>query len=296
MSEKPEPSVFDPDQRIEQFVMSISARQKENTWTQLFTIYGLNVALLLVIIFVFYQLNLFMVIDVVTLGLVNETFVATSILLVIVIWLGVIRYCDHDWNDIGVNGASMKIGYITAFIIWVLINMFQLIIGLIVNGKVLLNPSWGEDGFTVMIGYLLSQVFGVAIQEELLFRGYLFPQLTKKMSRKYPENSTLAIFLGIILANTLFSLMHLPIRIYAGNDIFSIFFDLFVLLGLGVLFTFIYILTENIWIAIGVHALGNATTLIFSQVISADIILYVIILILCIIWPQIEEKVVQRFK
>lgn len=292
MSE-PNPNLSTPsttDQQIEQFALTISNQQKENDWKQLLVIFGLNILLLLAIIFVFYQVNLFKPINEFSLGLINETLIATLILLIIVVWLGINVYGNQEWKNIGVNITDFKIGYIVTFLIWIVVNLLEFLIGLLINGTIILNPLWKKYGFTVMLGSFIAQIFGVAIQEELLFRRYLFPQLTKKMSNKWPNNPTLAIFLGIILANTMFSLMHLPIRIYSGNDFLSILWNLFILLGLGVFFTLVYLLTENIWIAIGVHALGNAPTLIFTPVISAKILLYLMILIICLIWPKLKTQ------
>jgi hypothetical protein len=278
------------DDQIERYALELSTRQVENDWNHLIGIYFLNIVLLLLIIFVFYQFDLFKPISDLTFGLFNETLIATLILIVIVIWGGIIRKGNQEWANIGVNNTEVKVACLITGILWIAMNLIELFIGFVVNGKIIFNSIWAENGITVVIGYLIAQLFGVAIQEELLFRGYLFPQLTTKANSKWQDNPTLAVFVAIMAANIVFSLMHVPIQLYYANDFLTILWNLFILLGLGVFFTLIYLLTENLWIAIGVHALGNTPTLIVSPIISPNVILYVMVLILCLIWPRIQKE------
>jgi len=289
MSEPNKSSTTQSDEQIEQYTLELSTRQVDNEWKHLFGVYFLNILLLLVIIFVFYRFDLFKPISDLTFGVVNETLVATLILMAIVVWGAIIRKGTQEWNTIGINNTDVKVGGVITGVIWVAVNLVELFIGLMVNGKIIFNSIWAEKGVTVVIGYLIAQILGVAIQEELLFRGYLFPQLTTKARSKWPENTTLVVFVAIMAANILFSLMHVPIQLYYAYDILTILWNLFILLGLGVFFTLTYVLTENLWIAIGVHALGNTPTLIFSPIISPNVVLYITVLILCVMWPWIQK-------
>ena len=68
------------DDQIERYALELSTRQVENDWNNLIGVFFFNIVLLLLIIFVFYQFDLFKPISDLTFGLFNETLTATLIL------------------------------------------------------------------------------------------------------------------------------------------------------------------------------------------------------------------------
>ena len=65
----------------------------------------------------------------------------------------------------------------------------------------------------------------------------------------------------------------------------EIAFDLLMLLGWGTLYTLIYLRTDNLFIVVGIHALGNTPTTLFNTppALSGDgasILIYTLVIIL----------------
>lgn len=113
--------------------------------------------------------------------------------------------------------------------------------------------------------FFMSQLFGNALYEELFFRAFLISQLTLFFLKKM--TSTPAILFAIICSCIIFALVHIPAWLINGTSIEVILLeDLpgFFLRGLA--YVVIFLLTKNIFVAVGIHALSNASPDIFANI------------------------------
>ncbi|HVU10895.1 MAG TPA: CPBP family intramembrane glutamic endopeptidase, partial [Phototrophicaceae bacterium] len=148
-------------------------------------------------------------------------------------------------------------------------------------GKVSISPEWANPG--VMIGMILTQILGNALFEEIAYRGFMFPQVYLRLSslRDRPWGR---LIVALLISQGLFALSHIPNRIYLGMSPSDIAADLVVLLLLGALFTLIYVRTDNLFIVVGVHALGNTPTVLFTTAPfltgdGASILIYTLVIL-----------------
>lgn len=165
--------------------------------------------------------------------------------------------------DVGLIGRSIPIGVLYTAALWIAAQAVHLVFGLLTYGRVMVHPSWENGGWMVMVGLLAAQLFGNALFEEIAYRGFLFPQLFLRL-RAWVEYPLTHLMLSILISQGLFALSHIPNRIYLGMTTPEIALDLLMLLGWGVLYTLIYIRTDNLFIVVGIHALGNAPTTLFA--------------------------------
>jgi hypothetical protein len=78
------------------------------------------------------------------------------------------------------------------------------------------------------------------------------------------ERPWLRFVTTLIISQIIFALVHIPNRVYLGLGAGEIALDLLLLTVWGVLFTLIYLRTDNIFLVAGIHALGNAPTSLFA--------------------------------
>lgn len=121
-----------------------------------------------------------------------------------------------------------------------------------------LDEAWhGSMGNA--LGPLLAQLLGTALMEETVFRGYLWPQLSAWLG-----GGRRGAWLGAFASQLAFALLHIPILLYQGAGVGEVAGMMLMLFLTGLVFVLIYAATRNLFIAVGVHALGNAPTLIFE--------------------------------
>lgn len=143
-------------------------------------------------------------------------------------------------------------------------------------------PTWGQ-GLGVALGPLLAQLLGTALVEETVFRGYVWPQLVARLRTRMA--SRWAMILGLVLSQGLFALFHLPGLAVAGADAGAMVGALLMLFCVGVVFALVYAATGNLFVAVGAHALGNATTLVYEpQGPAPTLVMLAALVVVVIAW------------
>lgn len=174
------------------------------------------------------------------------------------------RYGDLRGSDIGWTDRHLPIGIGLTALFWGAAQLIHLIAGWLQNGVIRLHPAWDDPG--AVVGALLTQIFGVALFEEIAYRGFLFPQLYLRR-----EGSPWARMIwALVVSQAIFALSHLPNRLYRGLTLGEIALDLPMLMGWGIFYALIYLRTDNLFLAVGAHALGNAPTTWFATTPALD--------------------------
>lgn len=124
-----------------------------------------------------------------------------------------------------------------------------------------LHRNW-LAGAGVALGPLIAQLCATALFEETLFRGWLWPQLGLRL--RGWVSPWLAVALALLLSQALFALLHLPGLLHAGIGGNALGAALLMLFVSGLVLALVYAATGNLFIAVGVHALGNAPMPLFA--------------------------------
>ena len=193
--------------------------------------------------------------------------------------------------DIGWIPAHLRSGIIFTLTLWAAAQVVHLSAGLAAQGSIALAPSVESQGFGVLLGILIGQLFGNALFEELAYRGFLFPQLYLRIHGS-GERPWMRFVITLLISQALFALVHIPNRLYMGMTLSELSPDLAMLIGWGVLFTLVYLRTDNLFIVTGIHALGNAPTTLFASIpalqgASSSLLIYVLAVLAVFVLPTL---------
>ena len=184
----------------------------------------------------------------------------------------------------GFKNNRLFIAIVAIFTLWIFIQLFNAITTLFTLGKPIINSDWNKYGASIMFGNFIAQLFGNCLFEELAFRGFLLVQICKKF-----KSEKIKFFSCIIISQLLFALIHIPSRIIAGMNLSNILISLIVVLIIGTLFAITYLVTDNLFLVIGIHALWNTPLLVVDGPVS-NLVILIFILLLPIIWDKIFTR------
>lgn len=133
-------------------------------------------------------------------------------------------------------------------------------------GQISWNDAWREPGATVVLGELVSQLFGNTLSEEIIWRGFVFVQLFLLFKQREVKR---ALLKSLLISQGLFALMHIPFQLNNwGSTWAELPFWLLATGTAGVIFAVVYIKTNNLFIAVGFHAIFNEPTQLFAPPIE----------------------------
>jgi membrane protease YdiL (CAAX protease family) len=109
-------------------------------------------------------------------GWVNATLAANFIgfLFEVVIILMIIGRLSP--RDLGIKREKLLSGFLGTLLFWLTINIFEFLIALFTNIKLTFNNEIVSNP-NMVFGTLFGQLFGNALLEEIVFRGFLFVQI-----------------------------------------------------------------------------------------------------------------------
>ncbi len=219
-------------------------------------------------------------------GLINETLVFNLGLLAVgvgVVLMGMGRLAPAEF---GLSPRTLPLALSATAAIWLVAQAILAISSLAIGGTLAPNPLWARAGISAILGFLIGQLFGNALFEEIAYRGVLLPQLRLKLGRSLSLSPRGALLAALVASQLLFALVHIPNRLARGADAITLPMALLVPFVLGLLFAVLYLRTGNLWIAVGIHALLNAPTALFAAPIEAWLVIAGISTLLVAVWPR----------
>ena len=217
--------------------------------------------------------------------LIHSTLVGGVFVLVltgaVVFGVGRCRTRDVGWHG-GVQGMFV------VFAFWLVTQGLVSAIEAF-RGQMAWNADWLSGG-SIAVGGVLGQLLGNALAEETVFRGFLLPQLYLKAAGRFTHGPALAI--AVLGSSLLFALTHVPnllfVKAVAVSDLITPLTGLFVL---GSLFAAVYLITQNLFVVIGLHALlNNPAQLVRSSEVTLNAIWFGLTVLLLIAWPRIKWR------
>lgn len=169
------------------------------------------------------------------------------------------RVCGLRRGDLGLHSSSAALGILGA-------AAFALTMQLAVQADPGLHVSAPQReefcGSGAAFGILVDQLLGNALVEEVFFRGYVLRYIFLLTSPTLGGwLSTLVAFLGSL---ALFVLSHMPLLWIGGNfDGLDTATRALWLLEFGAVLTITYLVTNNLYLCIGLHAIYNSRFVLF---------------------------------
>jgi membrane protease YdiL (CAAX protease family) len=191
-----------------------------------------------------------------TQGLIDFTLMLGLFLQVLIIGILVIGIGRLRPRELGLDIAKLPAGVAWTFAAWLAAQLVTLLICVVAGEPIGLNPAWSFGSWTQPAGKWIAQLFGNAALEEVLYRGFLFPQCVWLASSWFRGRSDQwRIAIALLISQGCFALGHIPFNFVGGG--WSGQWLLIYQFLMGLAFCGIYIRTGNLFLAIGFHALAN---------------------------------------
>lgn len=194
-----------------------------------------------------------------TFGLVDGTLQANLIIIAVVVFGLIFGAARMRPADVGWQSDKLPAAILFTLGLWAVANLLVVAGAKIQGLPIALNESWTNPGLTQTFGSFLGQIFGNALAEETIFRGFLTVQL---MLILRPFGKVAAATIAVIAVQIFFASIHIPMLREHGVSWTDIFETLPSLGLAGAGLAIVYFATGNLFIAVGIHALADAYMLI----------------------------------
>jgi hypothetical protein len=218
----------------------------------------------------------------VTGGLVNATLLVNLVNLAVVVVGLLVVVGGLRPRDLGLSRSKLPVAAAVTLGLWVVLQVTAAAWAYVETGSLAVDPRWSAVGVGVVLGGLLAQLLGNALYEEIVFRAVLLDQLVLRLGdRRW------GFALALVGSQTVFSLLHVPNRLYQGYAPAPLVESLGLLVLMGLLFALVYHRTGNLLVAVGVHALGNAPTMLVAAPVSGHFLMVLLTVVLVAVWPAL---------
>lgn len=238
---------------------------------------------------VFFQQDAPQIVVDATAGLVDWTLMGSAIILVVVVGGVIFGLGRQRPADVGLIARKLPAAIGVTAALWVLTQALLSAGAWATLGEIPFNPRWAERGVTAMFGALIAQLFGNALAEEIIYRGFLPPQAWLKLRGGLLGHARWRLLLAALISQAIFAVAHIPNRIFNEMSGADIALDMVMLVIFGLYYLFLYLRTSNLFFAIGVHALANQPLTLVQSDLAAPLFM-VLALVAALLWrtqPQL---------
>lgn len=276
--------------------MTIFQRSKEVSWWVSVTFV---VLLLLFVATDRFLVRIFLPLQEATGGLINLTFLNYFVLFIVIVGGLLFGVAKLKPGDVGLRLSDLLPGIVVTALVWITIQLVALVLNLAAFGHVTVDRVWLVPlGTTSMLGAIFfGQLLGNALFEEITWRGFMLPQCYFKLTGLQKRART-RIVIALLISQLLFALYHIPIQLSNGVRPIQLPLALLPVFLIGLLLAVVYLRTGNLFIAVGLHALNDSPTVLFSPTFLSNdllglIIVFVFALLLILFWPLFTRKRLQ---
>jgi membrane protease YdiL (CAAX protease family) len=216
--------------------------------------------------------------------LVLNTLLVAGPIVGVLLW-----YEKLSLQDIGIVWRRLRSAMLFWGGIWLLIQGIELVAGLLLRGHAEIDPAWSGGGLAI-IGLLVAHLFGTALYEEMAFRGFLLRQCFASLHRRTKNRQVLSTVLAILISQLAFALFHVPWKLLTQGRSANTMGELSGVLLTGIVYSLLYLRTDNLFLVMGVHALGNAPTSLITPTIGTPNLLLLFIVVIWILWPRMNKR------
>ena len=157
-------------------------------------------------------------------------------------------------NDLGLIRQRFLPALAWVLCTWILAQLFCQLIHL---GDVSLDRAWHRGVVKQISNTVTGQLLGNALYEDVFWRAFVISQLVLVFSHRMKWTFGKALTWAIILSTILFAVSHLPHDFAHDLSVPQILGMQVVRLAGGLALAGIFVLSNNIFIAIGLHSLMN---------------------------------------
>lgn len=189
--------------------------------------------------------------------------------------------------DVGIRLRQVLPALMVTAVLWALTQLVLVAAAVAGGDGLALHAGWRTPGVVPTLGFTVAMLVGMAVYEEVAFRGYLFPQLYLK----FRGTAGVRIALAAVVSSLLFALVHIPTRLLnAQVPVEALLPQMAVLTAAGLFGAALYLRTRNLFVVVGVHALVNAPTPLVASPLSPFGVTVALSVALWIVWPWLARR------
>jgi hypothetical protein len=175
-------------------------------------------------------------------------------------------------SDVGWGAPEVGLGLLVTLGFWIAMNGVLAVLAAL-SGGVFWDEAWKQRGPSAVVGGVVGQLLGNSLVEETLFRGFLLPQFYLIAATVNRRGAALAI--AVVASSLLFAVSHVPHRLLVqGLTGSELLWDQAGIFLLGLFIATAYVVTRNLFVAVGLHALVNEPVPVIRA--SSETTLYVV--------------------
>jgi membrane protease YdiL (CAAX protease family) len=203
--------------------------------------------------------------------------------------VGVLLWYERlSLQDIGIVWRKLPFAMLLWVGSWLLIQGIELVAGLVLQGNTEIDPAWSGGGL-VIVAPLVGHLLGTALYEEMAFRGFLLRQSFLNLHRSTKSRQVLSAVVAILVSQLAFTLFHVPWKLVTQGWSANLVGELCGVLLTGIVYSLLYLRTDNLFLVMGIHALGNAPTSLISPTIGTPNLLLLFTVVIWILWPRMKK-------
>jgi membrane protease YdiL (CAAX protease family) len=191
-------------------------------------------------------------------------------------------------QDIGIVWGKLPLAMLLWVGLWLLVQGIELVAGLLIRGNAEIDPAWSGGGLAIM-ALLVGHLLGTALYEEMAFRGFLLRQCFLSLHRWTKNRQVLSVALAILVSQLAFTLLHVPWKLLTQGWSANMMGELSGVLLTGIIYSLLYLRTDNLFLVMGVHALGNAPTSLIAPTIGTPNLLLLFTVVIWTLWPRMRK-------
>jgi membrane protease YdiL (CAAX protease family) len=191
-------------------------------------------------------------------------------------------------QDIGLVWRKLPFAMLIWAGLWLLVQGIELVAGLLLRGNAEIDPAWSGGGLAI-VALLVGHLLGTALYEEMAFRGFLLRQCFVSLVRWTKNRQVLSTALAILVSELAFTLFHVPWKLLTQGWSTNMVGELSGVLLTGIIYSLLYLRTDNLFLVVGVHALGNAPTSLITPTIGTPNLLLLFTVVIWLLWPRMGK-------
>lgn len=196
-----------------------------------------------------------------TFGIVHPTLLAAAVLAASV--SAVALSTGLTVRDFGLRRRDVCVGAYVWLAAYAGLQLV-LLLAAVFTGRGIRSGAWFAAPIGYASGTVIAQLFGTAVVEEAVFRGFVFRQVLVRVR----GHSTRQSIIAAAIAAVPFALCHIPQRLSTGTAGADLAANLVELWVLGMVATYLYVRSRNLMAVMALHALFNAPAPLFASPLS----------------------------
>jgi len=224
-----------------------------------------------------------------TKGLVSPVSLAAAVEMAVLVGGVMLVLGRLGWHDLGLRRGAAVRAVLVLLPLWALVNVATVTHGLAAPCCPLTeNPAF-QLAKPLALGQLLDAFWGSGFIEEVMYRGFLLPQVYL-LARRLGASKGAALAAALVGTQLYFGLNHIPAagRMHLGWGEGALYIVHATLVG-G-MFAALYLQTGNLFVAVGAHALINHPAVVYTTSTDPALLTLIGVCALMLGWPAIARR------